>query len=218
MIGIEERVQDNINKYQLDRDKMFRELRVAIPGIIQSVNYEAQTVEVQCAIREKMIMNRNVGHIDIPILLDVPFFYPTGGGYMVTMPVNVGDECLVVFADMYIDAWWQSGGVQNQVERRRHDLSDGFAIIGFHSQPKRISGYSGNSVQIRTESGGNFIELQGGTVNIVADVNISGNLTVSSNATVNGSHTVEGNLSAGGINMNNHTHRGDSGGSTGGLR
>lgn len=218
MIGIEERVTGNLDSYKQNRDKMFRDMRVAMPGIIHSVDYAAQTVSVQCSIRERMIIDGNINHVEIPILLDVPFFYPTGGGYMVTMPISAGDECLVVFGDMCIDAWWQSGGIQNQVERRRHDLSDGFAIVGFHSQPKRISGYSGNSVQIRTESGGNFIELKGGTVNIVADVNITGNLTVSSNTTVKGNNTVNGTLSAGGINMNSHTHKGDSGGSTGGPR
>lgn len=212
MLSIEDRVTRDLDTYTQGRDRLFRDLRVAIPGIIHSVDYVAQTVEVQPAIRERMNLDGEYEHIDLPLLIHVPFFYPTGGGYMMTMPIKVGDECLVVFADMCIDAWWQSSGVQNQIERRRHDLSDGFAIIGFHSQPKRISGYSGSSVQIRTESGENFIELKGGTVNIVADVNISGNLTVSSDTTISGT------LTAGDINMNSHTHPGDSGGSTGGPR
>ena len=127
------------------------------------------------------------------------------------MPIQPGDECLVVFADMCIDAWWQSGGIQNQIDRRRHDLSDGFAICGFKSQPNTVPGYSGSSVQIK--SGGHTIfDITASKVTINADVTINGSQVVSNN------HKVGGTLTAGGINMNSHTHRGDSGGSTGGPR
>lgn len=160
-------------------------------------------------------MNGTYQWVELPILINVPFFVYSGGGYCVTLPVSPGDECLVIFADSCIDAWWQSGGVQNQVERRRHDLSDGMAIIGFRSQVRTVPRYSDNSVQVRTEDGGTFIDLQPGQVTINANVQINGNLSTSGNDQTEGNHTVSGTLKAGGINMNNHTHRGDSGGSTG---
>ena len=53
---------------------------------------------------------------------------------------------------------------------------------------------------------------------IVLNVQINGNLSTSGNAQTGGNHTVTGTLKAGGINMNTHTHRGDSGGSTGAPR
>ena len=85
-----------------------------------------------------------------------------------------GDDCLVVFGDCCIDAWWQSGGVQNQVERRRHDLSDGFAIVGFRAQPNVVTGYSSDTAQLRNESGDAYIEISGSDINIIA----SGNITI----------------------------------------
>ena len=215
MISIESRTAGDLDKSRRERSDFSRTLRVAIPGIVTEVNYSAQTVSVQPTIREKIEMDGTYQWVELPILINVPFFVYSGGGYCVTLPVSPGDECLVIFADSCIDAWWQSGGVQNQVERRRHDLSDGMAIIGFRSQVRTVPRYSDNSVQVRTEDGGTFIDLQPGQVTINANVQINGNLSTSGNDQTEGNHTVSGTLKAGGINMNNHTHRGDSGGSTG---
>ena len=216
MLSVENRTGGVLDEDRRQRNDFFRLLRVAIPGIITEVDYAAQTVSVQPSVREKINLDGTYQWVELPLLIHVPFFVYSGGGYTITLPVAPGDECLVVFADMCFDAWWQSGGVQNQVERRRHDLSDGLAIIGFRSQVKTVPGYSGNSVQVRTESGETFIDLKPGQVTINANVSINGNLSTSGNASTGGNQTISGTLTSGGINMNSHTHRGDSGGTTGG--
>ena len=179
------------------------DLRVAAPGIIQGVDFEHQTCTVQLAVRERLNYDGDLQWADIPVLPDVPFFIYSGGGYCVTLPIQPGDECLVIFGDNCMDAWWQSGGIQNQVEMRRHDLSDGFAIVGFRSQPNTVSGYSSGAAQIRNASGDACIEISGSTINIRASggVNISGGTTIDSK------------------NFLGHTHSGvESGGSnTGGV-
>ena len=156
-------------------------LRVAVPGVIQSFDADTQTVTVQVALREK-VRNADLSEswVNLPLLLDVPIVLPRAGGYVVTLPIQKGDECLVVFADMCIDAWFSNGGVQNQIEKRRHDLSDAFAILGTWSQPRKIQNYSADSVQIRTDDGNSYIELKHNastnkdTINLVADyINIS---------------------------------------------
>lgn len=214
MISIESRTAGNLDKSRRERSDFSRTLRVAIPGVVTEVNYSAQTVSVQPTIREKIEINGTYQWVELPILINVPFFVYSGGGYCITLPVSPGDECLVIFADSCIDAWWQSGGVQNQVERRRHDLSDGMAIVGFRSQVHTVPGYSGDSVQVRTEDGGTFIDLKPGQVTINANVQINGNVTTSANC------TIADTLRVAGINMNTHVHDGvkTGGGSTGGPR
>lgn len=177
MPKMNERTKDNIELWQRFRDSIGIDLRVAAPGIIQSVNYARQTCTVQLAIREKLNFDGNLEWAEIPVLPDVPFFIYSGGGYCLTLPVQPGDDCLVVFGDNCMDAWWQSGGVQNQIERRRHDLSDGFAIVGFRSQPQVVSGYSAGTAQLRNAAGDTYIEIAGSTINIRAagGVNINGN-------------------------------------------
>jgi len=141
-------------------------MRVASPGIIQSFDLSTQTVTVQLALREKWDHDGTEEWVDVPLLVDVPILFPRAGNYVLTMPVKPGDECLVVFGDNCMDAWWQSGGVQNQLECRRHDLSDGFAIVGLWSQPRVIPGYSSGSAQLRTLDGSSYVEIADSGVNI----------------------------------------------------
>ncbi|MFZ5936579.1 Gp138 family membrane-puncturing spike protein [Pseudomonas sp. HS6-2] len=95
----------------------------------------------------------------LPLLLDCPVQFPAGGGCTLTFPVKPNDECLVVFASRCIDSWWQSGGIQAQAELRMHDLSDGFALLGFRSQPRVIGGISLQAVQLRSDDGAAFVEV-----------------------------------------------------------
>lgn len=177
MLTLPDRIAAEIEQKNQMLDTFGIDLRVAAPGIIAAVDYAKQTCSVQLAIRERMRANDGkMDWVDIPLLPDVPFFVYSGGGYSLTLPVGVGDDCLVVFGDNCMDAWWQSGGVQNQIERRRHDLSDGFAIVGFHSQPQAVAGYSSGTAQLRNAAGDTYIEIAGGNINIQAagSVNING--------------------------------------------
>ena len=168
MLKISERLTEEIEQGKRELDSFGLDLRVAAPGIIRSVDYVRQTCTVQLAIRERMNYGGVLAWAEIPVLPDVPFFVYSGGGYCLTLPIQPGDDCLVVFGDNCMDAWWQSGGVQNQVEKRRHDLSDGFALVGFRSQPGVVSGYSGTAAQLRNAAGDACIEISGSDINIRA--------------------------------------------------
>ena len=159
-------------------------MKVAAPGIIKAFDAEKQTVKVQLCIREKISINgKKFEDIEIPVLEDVPIFMPRAGHFVLTMPIAIDDECLVVFSDNCMDAWWESGDVSNQIERRRHDLSDGFALLGVWSQPHKISGYSVDSAVLRNLSNDSYIEVKDTVINIVtpSEVNVEAN-TVNVNA------------------------------------
>ncbi|SAT62218.1 putative bacteriophage protein [Klebsiella pneumoniae] len=197
-----------------ERKTLNEQLRVALPGIIQSFDPDAVTAVVQPAIR--YIERDNDGNKttkDYPLLVDVPVVFPRGGGCTLTFPVEEGDECLVIFADRCIDFWWQSGGIQEPVDGRMHDLSDAFCIVGPQSQAKKISGISTTAAQLRTDDGSAFIEVApGGAVTID-----SPQITINGPLQVNGEITSTGDQVAGGISQISHTHGGvePGGGSTG---
>jgi hypothetical protein len=160
-----ERIQDEQEAERRANDNAAANMRVAVPGIIQSFDPEKQTATVQPAIQDSL----NGVATALPLLLDVPVQFPHAGGYCMTFPVKSGDECLVIFSDMCIDAWYQSGGVQNQLEKRRHDLSDGMAILGITSQPKVIPGFNSDTTQFRNEDGDTYVEIdESKNVNIKA--------------------------------------------------
>lgn len=129
--GNEDQIYENIIL-----ETMFR-TRCSIPCIVQSYNSEQNTVECQPAIREKLISeDATVSYQQIPLLLNVPVVFPGNSFFHLKFPINPGDECLVVFSDLSIDNFWLNGNVQNPVESRRHDLSDGIAIPCNLSLPK----------------------------------------------------------------------------------
>jgi phage baseplate assembly protein V len=114
--------------------------------------------------------------VNLPMLLDCPVVFPHAGGCSLTFPVQPGDECLAVFSCRAIDLWWQSGGVQPPVEVRMHDLSDGFVLPGPYSQPKVIPNVSTTSVQMRSDDGQAYVEINPSSHNITiktpADVSV----------------------------------------------
>ena len=137
-------------------------LWTAIPGIIQSYNSGKQTVEVQPAIKANITASDGTVQAQaMPLLVDVPVQFPAGSGHSMTFPVASGDECLVVFSSRCIDGWWANGGVQAQAEGRMHDLSDGMALLGFRSQPRALSSVSTTSVQLRSDDGETYVDVNG---------------------------------------------------------
>lgn len=168
----------------------------AVPGIIQKVNLTALTVEVQPSIQALVTgANQQKQFTNLPVCPDVPIYFPRGGGYTMTYPIKAGDECLLVFSSRCIDSWWDQGGVQPQRELRMHDLSDGFALVGPFSQKTKIANVSTNTVQMRSDDGKNYVEIDtdnkklttivGGTSMVINDndntITMIGELHVSKN-------------------------------------
>jgi len=150
---------------------IFSMLRVSLPGIIESYDPIANTCTVQPALKGQTADELgNYTSAPLPLLVDVPVVFPRGGGCSITFPIKEGDECLVVFSDRCIDFWWQSGGVQEPVDPRQHDLSDAFAFVGPMSQPNVIGNISTTTLQMRTDDGLAYIELDPNShaINLVA--------------------------------------------------
>ena len=156
-------------------DSVSVNMRCACPGIIKAYNAEQQTVTVQLALREIISLDGVQEEMEIPLLVDVPIVLPRAGGFVLAVAPVPGDECLVVFSDMCIDAWWQSGGVQSQADKRRHDLSDGFAILGAWSQVRKpVMPQSGISLQ--KDDGTVGIAIENDRVVVTGDLVVRGSV------------------------------------------
>lgn len=186
-----------------------RSLWTALPGIVQAFDAARMTCTVQPAIRgsvERPDGSRQA--VDLPLLLDVPTLFQAGGGVIATFPVAAGDECLVIFASRHIDAWWQSGGVQEPMSGRMHSLSDGFAIVGPRSVPRVPGGISTSAAQIRSLDGAQSVSLTPGVGVTLAAAGVSLAVTAAGVAITGGTVTHNGvNIGA------THRHGGVQGGS-----
>lgn len=128
-------------------------LWTALPCEVVEYNSEAVTVSVQPLIKIPVhLPDGEIETVEMPMLLDVPVMFPCAGGFTITHPIKKGDECLVNFADRNIDLWWQSGGIQDPFDTRKHDLSDGFAFFRPQSQAKKIKNISTTDLEIRNDA------------------------------------------------------------------
>ena len=191
----------------------------ALPCVVETYNPAANTVRARPGMAGVYTDWRGQqSAVHMPLLVDVPVVFQSGGGACFTTPVHAGDECLVVFSARDIDSWFQYGGHGNiPMSMRKLDLSDGFAFVGPMSKPHVIGSISTTEAQIRNVGGNAFIALNPSTgavrihapggFEIVGDVTHTGSQTTS--GTVTGSTDVVGH----GTSLHSHIHTGVQAGS-----
>lgn len=188
----------------------------ALPGIIQSFDVATMTCEVQPAIQAQITNAETQARswVNLPLLVDCPIQFPSGNNTSITFPIAKGDECLIIFSSRCIDAWFQSGGHENQqVIMRMHDLSDGFILLGFRSLPRVLTNISTTDIQIRSDDGNGFIGLNPSTHTVTitaAAININGPVNIQGNVATTGT------LTNNSVNVGStHVHSDPQGGNTG---
>lgn len=169
MIPISELYGSENSKLEALKNSISFGIHVCLPCVIQSYDQGKNTVEAKPLIRERIINeDGSISFVEYPLLINVPVVFQQAGGYAISFHPSKGDECLVLFSDVSYDKWWIEGGINNPVEQRRHDLSDGFAILGINNlrktNPPNTSG-----VSIKNMRNGNGIEIN--STNILFQTN-----------------------------------------------
>ena len=144
-------------------------LRVAVPGVIRSFDAATQTASVQPALKMKINLGDGVRHLPMPVIDTVPVVLPFAqtAGLLLTLPIQPGDECLVVFADKAIDHFVESGGLQaaetsaseDTTTQRGHHLTDAICIPGIISNPQAVPEYSTTHIEMRDRERKHFISM-----------------------------------------------------------
>jgi hypothetical protein len=206
-------------------------LWTAMPCIVESFNSAQMTISAQPAIQARVRdQYGNFSMVNLPLLVDVPVFFQGAGNFTLTFPIAQGDECLVVFGSRCINSWWYQGGIQPPEEIRFHDLSDGFAFVGFRSLPRAFTVAA--HPRLTSNDGSTYVEMSGGgVVTVVAPTEfvvtspqivmnastsiamntpaITGDATSSAGTmTFNGSIAATGDVTAGSVSLKNHKHSG----------
>lgn len=226
MIRSQERYDNPQDVFRAAVQQALASVWTALPGYVVSFDANAVTAVIQLGIQNKQLKpDGSVAQVTAPLLQDVPVYFPRGGGCTMTFPIKEGDECLVIFACRAIDSWWQSGGVQVQSSNRAHDLADGFALVGPMSQANKISGISTDKVQLRSDDGSTYVELdpQGQIVNVVApggmtvdapNVHFTGKTQFDDDMHCDTTLTADTDAVGGGVSLKTHVHTGVTSGSS----
>ncbi|BAS48419.1 hypothetical protein AANUM_1188 [Aggregatibacter actinomycetemcomitans NUM4039] len=195
---------------QIQQDRL--NLHTALPAKVVSFDPAKQTVTLTVQIKMQLADGSGA---DIPPLVDVPVSFPRGGGFAVTFPLQAGDEGIAIFSERCIDGWWHSGGASLPLDFRLHDLSDAMFIPGVCSVPKAINGFFTGGLSMQTLDGGTYIRIVNGSIKIKGNIEHEGNTKQKGELHSTGAISSDTDVKAAGISGKSHTHRGDSGGTTG---
>jgi hypothetical protein len=96
-------------------DAIRHDIRKCVPATVTAVNPVEQTVDVQIAVNNLLFTDLG-DFVEEPAvsLSDVPLGCLRGGGFLIWLPVAVGDSVLLVFSDLSTDTWRSGDGTPHK--------------------------------------------------------------------------------------------------------
>lgn len=204
-------------------DNRLADVHTALPGRIESYDHAQQRASVSPVLRKRY---RDGQEDNYPVITNVPVIWPRGGGGSITMPLQAGDGCLLVFSERSIERWANQGGTRQPGDPRWFDLSDAIAIPGLYSFAD--GSLSENNQDLLIRFGGSRVRLTGGgdieietggsvTVDAVGEATVNASqMTVNCDMTINGDLSVSGDADVAGQVMADGMSGGGGGASFGG--
>ncbi len=114
-------------------------LFVCRPGQIQKIDAQTLLCEVKPLLKE---LSEDAGGDSVveplPVVPGCVLFFPQGGDFVDTFPVQQGDSCWLIFADRSLDKWQAGNGDTDPVFQNRHDLSGAVVLVGGRPKAKAI--------------------------------------------------------------------------------
>lgn len=156
------------------KQDMFSTLNCVKIGQIQDYDATTQTARVQ--ILFKRILPDGTIQSYQP-LVDVPVFVLQGGGAALQMPVQAGDQGILLFSDRCIDQWLQNGGEASPIQGRMHHLSDAILLVGVNANTNVFSAaadqvilsYQGQKIRLNS-TGIALIGAGGAEIDLVSEI------------------------------------------------
>jgi hypothetical protein len=161
------------------------ELNCIQVGSIQTFYPATCTADVQISMQYLSVQpDGNGGErlqpVNYPLIQQVPVQVMTGGSDLITMPIQSGDGCIILFNDRDLSNW-QAGIIgRPPASKRVHAITDAIVIVGLHNSASPITGYEmrgpcisapgsyvkGN-LNVSTGATDTFVSADGATVTVV---------------------------------------------------
>lgn len=136
-------------------------INTCLPATIETYDPATKKASVKPLLKRTL----NGQEIDTPVIENVPIIFPCTATAVVSLPINTGDGCLLVFSQRSIDDWLSKGGNIAPTDPRLFDLSDAIAIPGLFNFKDSGRTITGENVEIYNDNG--KIEIQGTDDNAV---------------------------------------------------
>lgn len=150
-----------------------QEIHTAMPGRIESIDYENGTADVQ-PVMKKYLRNEEI--IDYPLITNVPIVFPQGNGQdsFIVYPVRPGDSCLLIVSEQALD-YWQFGMETDM--NLPFDLTNAVCIPGLFQRPPDQFREANEHGAIIAKAGNTVLKISGNGVVIDGDVTVNGRVS-----------------------------------------
>lgn len=176
------------------KDDIMKSLNAVQVGQVEAFNASRQTVSVKIAIKQVIdeLPDGTRTFQEMPLMMECPMIFLGGGDAHLTMPIQQGDSCIVLFNDRDIDNWFIEGGIKAPNTKRKHDLSDAFAIVGVRNLQNALTDYPTDAVRLRYDEASQ-LELETDLIkSTTALFQQVGNMLVTGGLSIGGTMTKEG--------------------------
>lgn len=114
-------------------------LAFAMSNLHTIVLCKVESVEAT-TINCKPVTNRVVNDqsVELPLFTKVPPVFLSGGSSYTAHPISTGDYCLLMITERCFDSWYEGSDYVAPLEKRMHDYSDGFALVGIQNKAGAI--------------------------------------------------------------------------------
>lgn len=152
LINIDPDLKSNLDDLRRD---IFLNLKCHDIATIKSVNAAKQTLTAEINYKRFMLRpnttktnTKNRERFEYiqkeesyPVLIDVPFIVLRGGNSYLNVPIQAGDQCLLLYNDRAFDDWFIAGKQAPLSSNRAHSMADAIALVGLSSSKNAIGGY-----------------------------------------------------------------------------
>jgi len=153
-------------------DKNQREIRTSTVGkVLKILDNGWLEVQPQISMVKRNPETGEESEEPLPRLVRVPVGFYKAGGFVISLPISVGDEGVLTFFDRSLDVWKSTGKISVPDSSRLHDISDSM----FTPFPTSESGAvvnDPNNMVIGKEDGSSTIKIAkvGGKVTVDTEI------------------------------------------------
>lgn len=126
-------------------------MHTCLPGIIKTYDPVKKIANIQPSLKRKY--QEEAVEVNLPIIPNVPICFPQTQTSIISIPLKVDDEVLLVFSERSLDKWKSSGGLLSPEDTRKFDLSDAFAIPAVKPTQQGVAADDGDAIRLENING-----------------------------------------------------------------
>ncbi len=191
------------------------DMHTALPGEIKSYDPGKGVATV---LPKAKFTKPDGSTMDFPEISGVPVMFPQSKNVTIAWPIKPGDGCLLVFSEQALDYWMYGNETDTKL---KFDLTNAIAIPNLASGGNATMQAACDEDAVVIVAGDTKVKIAPDTV----QAKVGGTVlsVLPDGVTIEGKLTVKGGIAArddvtasdGSISLAGHTHKGDSGGTTG---